>query len=85
MQTALIEPEIVVVKAFGGQALVRWLVGLTQSVAEITDDAGAQAVRDGRRPIASVGFRRSDVFVADPVTRIRDGDYPNWDTMSHRF
>ena len=79
------EPEMVVVRVFGGSALVRWLIGTTETVGYITTASGADAVRAGTEPVAVVGFPRSDVFRAERATLVRDGDHPDWDTLAPRF
>lgn len=85
MDIQSVEPELVVVKAFDGKALVRWLVGICPTVAQITDADGVAAVRSGKLPQFSVGFPFWDVFRWDKHTRISDGDEPNWDTLAPRF
>ena len=77
-------PEHVVVKAFGGSALVRWLIGASNVVAEITNDEGAEIVRMGCQPVA-VGFPLRDVFRIKTNERISDGDKPNWQQFQPRF
>jgi hypothetical protein len=78
-------PERVVIKGFNGVALVRWLVGVLPTVAKITNDDGAEAVRTGRSPEFVVGFPLFDVFVWDVDTGIKDGDKPNWSQFRPKF
>lgn len=76
--------EIVVVKAFKGIALTRWMVRSSGNVAIITDFEGAEAVRLGDEPRRSIGFPKCDVFVA-PDRPVPDGTVPNWAEMRPRF
>lgn len=76
--------EAVVVKAFKGIALNRWMVGTVGGVAVITDADGAEACKRGQTPRYSVGFPKSDVFCL-PDRSIEDGSSPNWDEMRRRF
>jgi hypothetical protein len=78
------EPEHVVIKAFRGIAINRWLVGVGADSAVITDESGATAVLVGREPEHSLGFPKGDIFVP-PDTPVRDGDRPNWEEMRPRF
>jgi hypothetical protein len=76
--------EPVVVKAFRGIALNRWLIGICGEVAVITNEAGAEAVRGGRVPAHTVGFPKGDVFQPSGA-RIDDGIIPNWSEFRPRF
>lgn len=79
------EPKTVVVRVCGGDALVRWVVGATRTVAYITTAVGAEAVRAGREPEVVIGFPRSDVFLAPSVGVISDGDRPDWSGLEPFF
>jgi hypothetical protein len=79
------QPEPVVVKDFMGRALNRWMVGVVGSVARITNDDGADAVRKGQEPEFSVGFPVSDIYRYTGDIRISDGDEPNWADFTARF
>ena len=74
----------VVIKAFKGIALNRWMVGTVGDVAIITDIHGAEAVRRGAEPTHSVGFPKTDIF-AVPESPVLDGSVPNWAEMRHIF
>jgi hypothetical protein len=78
-------PERVVIKGFNEIALVRWMVGVLPTVAEITNDAGAEAIRSGRSPEFVVGFPLFDVFSWSEHTGIKDGDKPNWSEFRPKF
>ena len=64
-------PQRVAVKAFGGEILRRWMIGVVGDTAIITDDDGAAAFAEGREPSRVVGFRLCDVLDADGVTAVR--------------
>lgn len=76
--------EHVVVRAFRGVALNRWMVGVLDNVAVITDRAGADAVQAGLDPLRSLGFPKEDIFVS-PDCPVPDGSVPNWAEMRRRF
>jgi hypothetical protein len=77
-------PEVVVVKAFGGIALNRWMLGHDTSVADITNEAGAAAAAAGREPEHVVGFPIADVY-RPPEIPVRDGETPDWDEFIRRI
>jgi hypothetical protein len=77
------EPEIVIVRAFRGVAWTRWMVGDGGSVAILTNEQGAAAVRLGLQPEHSLGFPKADVFY--PCDGVQDGSIPDWTTMRRRF
>ena len=76
--------ERVVIKAFRGVALNRWLIGASGEIAIITDDAGALAAREGLEPEHSLGFPKVDIFRPCDGA-VDDGSMPNWADMRHRF
>jgi len=78
-------PERVVIKAFDGLALVRWMIGVLPTVAKITDDAGAKAIAAGGEPQFVVGFPLQDVFEMPYAVSISDGDMPNWADFRPKF
>ena len=81
----MIEPEVVVVRVFGGTALVRWMVSTTGNVAYITTSGGVRAIESGQEPPA-IGFPRSDVFrQATGLEGVRDGETPDWAGLEPRF
>jgi hypothetical protein len=79
------KPELVVIKAFGGMALVRLMIGVLPTVAKITDDAGASEIASGRDPQFVVGFPLQDVFELPDARSIADGDSPNWSEFRPKF
>jgi hypothetical protein len=76
--------ERVVVKAFMGVALNRWLIGTRGHLADITDDSGAEMVNAGREPLYVVGFPKQDVFRPESEI-ITDGSIPDWTKIRPRF
>jgi hypothetical protein len=74
----------VVVKAFRGIALNRFMVAAEDDVAVITDAAGAASIEAGLSAAHTVGFPKIDVF-AVPEWPIEDGAVPNWAEMRHLF
>lgn len=76
--------QAVVVRAFRGVALNRWMVGETGNVAEITDESGAKDVSAGQQPAHVLGFPKNDIFES-PTTSISDGDTPDWTQLTQRF
>lgn len=75
MSMTTVEPQRVLVRAAGGVALFRWMVGLGKRVAYITTDAGMEARREGKEA-PCVGFPITDIFPEN--SRIREGDVPEW-------
>lgn len=75
--------EMVLVRAFGGEAAIRWLVSVGDRVAYVTNAAGAEAVKAGARPLHCVGVPLTDVYVVSEG--VRDGEYPDWESLTRRF
>jgi hypothetical protein len=83
MVNGRIEPEVVVIKAFGGFTAIRWMVGMNERVAYVTNAAGREAAKLGAEPMAVVGVPLADVFKTSPG--IKDDEYPNWELLERRF
>jgi hypothetical protein len=71
-----VSPKQAILRAFGGQALVRWIVDEGSSVVYVTDADGAIALRRGGQPDRIIGFPKNDVFGF--VDGVEDGSFPDW-------
>ncbi|CAN5666375.1 hypothetical protein BH24ACI5_BH24ACI5_17130 [soil metagenome] len=71
--------ESVVIRALGGVAAVRWLVGATERVAYVTNRRGFESVRAGGEPQHTVGVPLLDVFIDEGS--VSDGQVPDWTAL----
>lgn len=78
----MIQLEMVLLRAFGGAALRRWLVAENEAVAYVTNNDGRTAIERGREPEFVVGFPKGDVFQPDPA--VADGSHPDWSKLTPR-
>lgn len=76
--------ESVIVKAFRGVAINRWLIGEYGHLAVITNERGAEAVRRGEQPEFVLGFPKDDVF-CHQTGFVVDGDTPDWSAIPKKF
>lgn len=79
MTNCNIEPQVVVIRGFGGTAYVRWMIGIGSSVAYVTTAEGVEALKRGVDPSPVLGFPLEDVFQVQPDVEIRDGQPLEWE------
>jgi hypothetical protein len=76
------EPEAVIVRAFGGVAWTRWIVEVAARSVYVTNQEGREAVQRGEVPLALIGVPLYDVFA---LADVQDGSTPDWESLEPRF
>jgi hypothetical protein len=76
------EPQLVVLRGFGGVAYTAWIVSVAENAVYVTDDEGLKSVLSGHQPSRVMGCRREDVFEQDRAHPVRQGDLPDWSALT---